>query len=256
MNRSRYVQQHPGYSNNPYHAQQYGAFPPNSQMPGMMPNQALSMPPTAYGNPQQGMGQSPIQTSMSPNAMWTANFANGPIIEDLCAPPPPMAMHASPPMNAFPPRMAHMGPMHPSGMPQIQNVYGMRQQQQQPPTPHPGFAPQHGMHPGQSSMQGMPSSRVMGTYPPYTGQQHGIGIAYPPRPYDPNMGLTRPRLETGFPNPVGTGQPGVNGNGMGQMGGSPNMGNSPGGDGMPPLTPVEEALRGFLSPDLNDLGHP
>jgi hypothetical protein len=51
---------------------------------------------------------------------------------------------------------------------------------------------------------------------------------------------------------------------MGQMG-SPDMsdlgvggGMSPMGDleGMAPLTPVEEAIRGFLSPDLGDLGHP
>lgn len=211
-----------------------------------MPAQSLSMPPTAYGNPQQGMGQSPIQNSLSPNAMWSANFANGPIIEDLCAPPPPMGMHAaSPPMNAFPPGMP-MGPMHPGGMGQIQNVYGIRQ-----PTPQQ-FA--QGMHPGQGHpMQGMPSARVMGTFPPYTGQQHGIGIVYPPRPYDLNAMVVRPRLETGFPNPVGPGQ-GGNGGGIGQMG-SPNIGGSPAGDGMPPLTPVEEALRGFLSPDLGDLGH-
>ncbi|KAK4150007.1 hypothetical protein C8A00DRAFT_46503 [Chaetomidium leptoderma] len=248
MNRSRYVP-HPAYSINPYQQQPYGAVPAHAQMGGMMPTQqSLSMPPSAYGNPQQGMGQSPIQTSLSPNTMWTANFANGPIIEDLCAPPQPMGMHpGSPPMNAFPPRMS-MGPMHPGGMQHVQNVYGMPH----PPTPHP-FA--HAMHhPGQGSqMQGIPSARVMGTYPPYTGQQHGY--VYPPQQLDPNVGMmARPRLDTGFPTPVGA-MPGGNGAGMGQIS-SPPMGGSPGNDGMPPLTPVEETLRGFLSPDLGDLGHP
>ena len=246
MNRSRYVP-NPVYSVNPYQQQQYGHIPQQPQMQGMMPPQHMSMAPSAYGNPQPGMGQSPMQTSMSPNGMWTPNFANGPIIEDLCAPPPPMGMPmTSPPMNGLPQGMA-MAPMHPGAMPQVQNVYGIRQ-----PTPHP-FA--HGMHPGQGPpMQGMPSARVMGTYPPYTGQQHGIGIVYPPRQMDHNAMMARPRLETGFANPVPTG-PGGNGAGMGQMT-SPNMGGSPAGDGMPPLTPVEEALRGFLSPDMGDLGHP
>lgn len=249
MNRSRYVP-NPVYSANPYQQQQqqqqYGAVQQQqAQMQGMMPGQPMPMHPSAYGNPQPGMSQSPMQTSMSPNAMWAANFANGPIIEDLCAPPPPMGMHTSPPMNGMHPRMA-MGPFPPgSGMPQIQNVYGLRQ-----PTPHP-FAPQ-GMHPGQGQpMQGMPSSRVMGTYPPYTGQQHGIGIVYP-RPMEQSRMMMQPRLETGFANPVPTG-PSGNGLGMGQVA-SPNLGGSPGGDGMQPLTPVEEALRGFLSPDLGDLG--
>jgi hypothetical protein len=151
----------------------------------------------------------------------------------------------SPPMNFPPPRMA-MAPMHPGAMPQVQNVYGIRQ-----PTPLPFAAP--GMLPGQGApMQGMPSARIMGTYPPYTGQQHGI--AYPARPMDPNVMLVRPRLETGFPNPVPTASAG-NAAGMGQIS-SPPIGGSPGGDatGMPPLTPVEEALREFLSPDLSDLG--
>ncbi|KAH6623410.1 hypothetical protein F5144DRAFT_595587 [Chaetomium tenue] len=249
MNRSRYVP-NPVYSVNPYQQQQqqqYGAIPQQAQLQGMMPGQAMSMHPSAYGSPPPGVGHSPMQTSMSPNTNWAANFANGPIIEDLCAPPPPMGMHASPPMNGMHPRMA-MGPMHPGGMPQIQNVYGLRQ-----PTPHP-FAPQ-GMHPGPgqpTTMQGMPSARVMGTYPPYTGQQHGIGIVYP-RPMDPNAMMVRPRLETAFANPVPTGPGGNAGLGMGQVA-SPNMGGSPGGDGMQPLTPVEEALREFLSPDLGDLG--
>jgi hypothetical protein len=147
----------------------------------------------------------------------------------------------SPPM-AFPPPGMPMAPMHPSAMPQVQNVYGIRQ-------PVPFAAP--GMLPGQTaSMQGMPSARIMGTYPPYTGQQHGI--AYPARPMDPNVMLVRPRLETGFPNPLPSAS-GGNAAGMGQIS-SPPMGGSPGGDAMPPLTPVEEALREFLSPDLSDLG--
>ncbi len=100
-------------------------------------------------------------------------------------------------------------------------------------------------------MQGMPAARVVGTYPPYTGQQHGIGYAPPPQQgmVDPSGMLARPRLETVFPAPVVSGVP---------IGGSPSMGGSPGPDGMArqPLTPVEEALRGFLSPELGDLGHP
>ncbi|KAG7294201.1 hypothetical protein NEMBOFW57_004271 [Staphylotrichum longicolle] len=255
MNRSRYVP-HPAYAMSPYQPQPYGAIPPQSQIPGMMPTQPLSMPPSAYGNAPPNIGQSPIQTTLSPNALWAANFANGPIIEDLCAPPPPMGIpSASPPMSAFPPPRMAMAPMHPGAMPQVQNVYGIR-----PHAPHPFAPPGIQMHPGQAAaaaaqMQGMPAARVMGTYPPYTGQQHGIAYAPAPRTMDPSAALMgRPRLETGFPTPVGGG-PGSGALGMGQMN-SPGVGTVSDADGVPPLTPVEEALRGFLSPDLGDLGHP
>ncbi|KAK4096300.1 hypothetical protein N658DRAFT_501734 [Parathielavia hyrcaniae] len=259
MNRSHYVPQN-GFPPSPYNPQQsYGAAPqPSSQMQGMAHHPSTMTPP-GYGNPPPGMGESPIQPSLSPSTMWTtANFTNGPIIEDLCAPPPPpMGMFSvSPPMNAFPPGMT-MGPMHPGAMPQLQAVYGgigMRH--------HPGSYAAPGMlphaPPGQGAMQGgIPSTRILGTYPPYTGQQHGY--AYPPRPMDPNMNMNgmlgRPRLETGFHNPVPSSAPPA-GNaavGMGHVG-SPHMEGSPGGDGMPPLTPVEEALREFLSTDLGNLG--
>ena len=255
MNRSRYV---PHYAINPYQTQQpYGAVPPHSQMPGMMPQQSLAMPPPGF---PPGMGQSPIQASLSPNGMWSGPFANGPIIEDLCAPPHPQQMglpSASPPMPGFPPPRMAMAPMHPGAMPQVQNVYGMPQHHHPHHAPL-GFAPppqQHGMHPhlgpgGMMQMQGMQAARVVGTYPPYTGQQHGYGPPPPPPGMmDPSGMMARPRLETGFPAPVMSGMP---------MGGSPSMGGSPGADGMmrQPLTPVEEALRGFLSPELGDLGHP
>lgn len=241
MNRSRYVPD-PAYPINPYQQQQYDGASQQPQSQGMMSSQRLSMPPSAYGSPQPGMNQSSIQTSMSPSAMWTANFANGPIIEDLCAPPPPMAM-VSPPMNAIHQPM-NMAQMHPGVMPHVQNVYGIRQ-----PTPHP-FPP--GLHHSQApAMQGMPSSRVVGSYPPYTGQQHGIGIVYPSRQMDPMAMMTRPRLETGFPGTVPAAPP-ANGAAMGQMA-TPNMNNSPAGDGIPPLTPAEEeALRELLSPDLGN----
>ena len=257
MNRSRYV---PHYPINPYQTQQpYGAVPPNAQMPGMMPTQPLAMPPPGF--PPPGMSQSPIQTSLSPNAMWPAPFPNGPIIEDLCAPPHPQmgVPSASPPMPGFPPPRMAMAPMHPGAMPQVQNVYGIPQHHAQhaplgfaPPPPPQGMHPHLGQGGGMMSMQGMPAARVVGTYPPYTGQQHGYGPLPPGAQgmVDPSGGmLARPRLETGFPAPVVSGVP---------MGGSPSMGGSPGLEGMPrqPLTPVEEALRGFLSPDLGDLGHP
>ncbi|KAK4119143.1 hypothetical protein N657DRAFT_693966 [Parathielavia appendiculata] len=242
MNRSQYVHQ-TAFPPSPYNPQSYGAVPQPSQMQGMAPH-PNAVPQPGYSNPTPSIGQSPIQPSVSPNTMWTANFANGPIIEDLCAPPPPMGIFsASPPMNAFPPGMA-MGPMHPGSMPQVQTVYGIRHH----PFAVPGMLP-----PGQGApMQGIPSTRVLGTYPPYTGQQHGY--AYPGRPMDPSMNamLARPRLETGFPHAVPPAPPG-NAAGMGHMS-SPHMEGSPGGDAMPPLTPVEEALREFLSPDLGELG--
>jgi hypothetical protein len=161
---------------------------------------------------------------------------------------------ASPPMHALPPRMA-IGPMHPGAMPQVQNVFGIRQ-----PTPHPFAHPSVHHHQAQGlGMQGIPSARIVGAYPPYAGSQPGMVYAPPPPPpppqvhVDPSGVLARPRMETGFPTPVAGTQAG-NAPGMGQMG-SPEMGSNPDGEGMPPLTPVEEALRGFLSPNLSDLGH-
>ncbi|KAK4238605.1 hypothetical protein C8A03DRAFT_33357 [Achaetomium macrosporum] len=257
MNRSRYIPP-TAYSINAY--QPYGVVPTQSQMqPGMMPSQPMGLPPQAtYSNPQQH--QSPVQASLSPNAMWTANFANGPIIEDLCAPPPPPPPIAIP--SAPPPHMrmhaAHtMGPMHPGAMPQVQNVYGVRQ-----PVPHPAYA--QGAFPGQP-MQGIPATRVMGTYPPYVGvgqpqPQPQSVVQHPTYPVPPNAAamMGRPRLETGFPSaPVSAGgQHTVSGSsgGMGQMGSPDSMdiGASPAGE--MELTPVEEALRGFLSGTEMDLG--
>ncbi|KAL2021909.1 hypothetical protein VTK56DRAFT_6504 [Thermocarpiscus australiensis] len=210
-------------------------------MPGMIPTQPLSLPPSTYGNPQPGMAQ----PSMSPNAMWTANIANGPIIEDLCAPPPMGFPSGSPPLNALPPRMP-MAPMHPSAMPRVQNVFGIHQ-----PTLHP-FAP--GMPGHAASPMGVPTSRVMGAYPPYASQQPGM--VYPQRPLDLMAGLPGPRLETGFPGP-GTGVAG-GGSGMGlQQMNSPPEGGSPEGQGqdqgMPALTPVEESLNEFFSNEIGNM---
>ncbi|KXX78113.1 hypothetical protein MMYC01_205094 [Madurella mycetomatis] len=128
MNRSRYVPQ--AYPVSSY--QPYGSIPTTAAPQGMMPTQPMAMAPPTYGSisAQQGMGQSPIQTQLSPNSMWTTAFPNGPIIEDLVAPPMGIPS-ASPPMNAFPPRMAAMTQMHPGAMPQVQNVFGVRQ-----PMPH------------------------------------------------------------------------------------------------------------------------
>lgn len=285
MNRSRYMP-HAAYSINPYHPQPYGSVP---IMPGMMAPQTMALPPTTattYGN--SAAQQSPIQTSLlsPPNAMWTANFANGPIIEDLCVPPqppPPHHLASSPPLNALPPRMAAPPMMHPGAMPQVQNVFGIRQPAVGPqhhpfagmPVPHPGHA-QHGppmVHHHHHHPPGMPvpAARVMGSYPPYVvgqpqqphQQQHQqAGVMYHPSAAAAVLG--RPRLETGFPSaPVGGGG-GAGGAAAGmqqQYMGSPEVGNhsasglSPEVDGMAPLTPgVEEALRGFLSQDLGELG--
>jgi hypothetical protein len=113
-----------------------------------------------------------------------------------------------------------------------------------------GSYPPYGVHPQQQQQQMQQQQQQQ--------QQQHQQIAYQQRPFDPSAAgmMGRPRLETGFPlavMPVG-----ANGGGMQGQVGSPNMGGSPGGgDGMggQPLTPVEEALRGFLSPDLGDLGH-
>ncbi|KAK4222592.1 hypothetical protein QBC38DRAFT_489466 [Podospora fimiseda] len=103
--------------------------PGMQQLPGFpnSPNPQQQAQQAAFGSPNpNALGASPIlQHTMSPSALWTAQFANGPIIEDLCAPPPHhhhMTL-ASPPMNALPPR-GPPGMMH---MPQVQNVYGVRQ---------------------------------------------------------------------------------------------------------------------------------
>ncbi|CAP62063.1 uncharacterized protein PODANS_5_560, partial [Podospora anserina S mat+] len=212
MNRSRYVPQQSAYTAAQFQPFGPGPVPTPAQMPGMIP----------MGYPQQqmfggspnpnAMGASPIlqqQQAMSPNALWAANFANGPIIEDLCA-PPQMGLPTSPPMNALPPRGMPMGAaIHPSSMPQVQNVFGLRQ----PGTPHPG----HGFAP---MMPGVPSSH---------------GWIVPSRlccPATRNCQECEPGFATG-------------GNGTEQMG-SPSMGNSPGAQ---PLTPVESTLQGFMSPD-------
>ncbi|KAK4131310.1 hypothetical protein BT67DRAFT_161178 [Trichocladium antarcticum] len=276
MNRSRYVPQ-TAYSISPY-AQQYGPAPA-SQFTAMMPppQQTLAMPSSTY-NPQPSMG-----VGHSPSSIWTPSFAaHGPIIEDLCAPPPPhlagLGLSGSPPMGSLPPRMAALQTQmhHPGAMPQVQNVYGLpmhhtfaQHQQQQQQQQHMQQQYQQHLQQQQQHLQ-----RVMvGSYPPYgvqqqQQQQHAQQMAFQQhqqhhqqlqqRGFD-GVGAGMPgrtRLETGFPAavmPVGAGNQG----GMQGQVGSPNMGGSPGGgDGMgAPLTPVEEALRGFLSPDLNDLGH-
>ncbi|KAL2167553.1 hypothetical protein VTG60DRAFT_1139 [Thermothelomyces hinnuleus] len=241
--RSRFVPD-PAYSINPYQQQQqqqYGAVPQQPQSQGMMSSQRLSSVPSSV----PGGGQTPMQPSMSPSTMWTANFANGPIIEDLCAPPPPIAMF-TPPINAIHQPMP-LAAMRPGAMPQVQNVYGIRQ-----PALHPFPC---GVHPGQGPpMHGMPSSRVVGSYPPYASQQPGIGIVYPPPPQmDLGAMMARPRLDTGFASTIPAAPaPSAAGNAaeMGQMA-APNINNSPAGEGMPSMTPAEEeALREFLSPDL------
>jgi hypothetical protein len=158
---------------------------------------------------------------------------------------------ASPPINAFPPRMM---PMHPGAMPQVQNVFGVRQ-----PLP-PQFAGMHMAGP----MQGMhpqPTTRMMGTYPPYGVAGHhqpppppqqqpiGLGFHHPQqRGFDPSPVLARPTMDTGFPGAAGDAPaPG----GMQQMG-SPPMGGSPGGNPtMERLTHEDGSLAGFLSPDLS-----
>ncbi|KAK0664568.1 hypothetical protein QBC41DRAFT_328530 [Cercophora samala] len=256
MNRSRYVPQQSAYTTSQFQPFGPGPVPTPAQMPGMIP----------MGYPQQqmfggspnpnAMGGSPIlqqQQAMSPSAMWAANFANGPIIEDLCA-PPQMGLPTSPHMNGLPPRGMPMGAaIHPSSMPQVQNVFGLRQ----PGTPHPG----HGFAP---MMPGVPA-RMVGSYPPgYAAQPQGLAWSHPhqlqlqqqlqqqaaqqhaqqqqqqqqqQRQFlDPTMMLGRPRMEPGFA---------AGGNGAEQMG-SPSMGNSPGAQ---PLTPVESTLQGFMSPD-------
>ncbi|KAK3305975.1 uncharacterized protein B0T15DRAFT_533957 [Chaetomium strumarium] len=282
MNRSRYVP-HAVYSINPYASNPYGIGPTQSPMQGgggmMPPSQAMGMAASQspYGSPQsqQHHGQSPVQTSLSPNAMWAANFANGPIIEDLCAPPPPPL--TMPP--AAPPHMRMAAHMHPGAMPQVQNVYGVRQPGGLPlhHHHHPAYAVQ-GPYPGQP-MQGIPTAaRVVGTYPPYTSSmpqqpqqvQPGMHLGYHPAGQNATGMLGRPRLETGFPSaPVAAGGPGQQHEGrMGGQMGSPDSGGSmdlgvgtnpvvvSDLEGVAPLTPVEEAIRGFLSPDLGDLGHP
>ena len=155
MNRSRYVAQQP-YAMSPYPPQAFGIgpVPTPAQMPGAGGMMHPGMPPQVSGfpNPQQqaqqaafgspnpnAMGASPVlQQAMSPSALWTAQFANGPIIEDLCAPPPHHHPHhmglASPPLNALPPRGPGM-----MQMPQVQNVYGLRQ----PPAAGFMIPPQH-----------------------------------------------------------------------------------------------------------------
>lgn len=263
MNRSRYVPP-TAYPINPYSQQPFGPVSSASGMQGMMPAPPLAMPSQPYSNQQQpGMGQSPVQSQMSPSPMWSSNF-NGPIIEDLCAPPPPFFVglpSASPPLNALPPRMAIAGMPHPAALPQVQNVYGIHQ-----PTPHP-FAQPPPMHhpagqPGQGHMGAMPSARVVGSYPPYAAQPGPAGgVPVPPFPQRPAaamMGVGAPRLEamatttTGFPS-APTPVVGANAPGMQQISSPPMGGGSPGPEGLQPLTPVEEALRGFLSPDLGDL---
>lgn len=226
-----------------------------------------------------------------------------------------MGMPGSGMMNGMPLPPHHRMP--PQVQAQVQNVYGLR--------------PGGGMMQGMQGIPGMPgggmpmpgaiqSSRVMGTYPPYTGQQHGVGVPFPPPTHmmppqyhqqhqqhhqqqqqqqqhlqlqqqrqqeqqqrqHEQQGLNPfpPRLDTAFmtglnaPKSAVSALPGPGGPAMGQMAspelglglgmgmglgmgldGSPNSRGGPGGDGNGgPLTPVEEALRGFLSPDLGELG--
>ncbi|KAL2260348.1 hypothetical protein VTK26DRAFT_5653 [Humicola hyalothermophila] len=297
MNRSRYVAQ-PTYALNQYNPQPYGAVPAPG---GMMPGQQLAVPSsTTYGSPPPTTlsSQSPIQNTLSPSSTWAATFANGPIIEDLCAPPPPppppayaaAAVLQSPPLNAFHQRM----PMHPSALPQVQDVFGVRQ----PVLPaFPGMHPHQAAQLHQHQRQGGVQRAVMlGQYPPSTaaayGMNHhpaGLGMTFPgagpsapllaaqtqaqPQPQQPQQ-----PLEAGFPTavmPAGSGNGGGVGVGVAagqqqpvnspEVGGnsSPEVGGSrPGDDGSggglvagPALTPVEEALRGFLSPDMGNLGN-
>ncbi|KAK4203632.1 hypothetical protein QBC40DRAFT_219203 [Triangularia verruculosa] len=261
MNRSRYVPQQAAYTTSQFQPFGPGPVPTPAQMPGMIP-MGYPQQQVFGGSPNpNAMGASPIlqqQQAMSPNAMWAANFTNGPIIEDLCAPPQMGLPTSPPPMNALPHRGMPMGAaMHPSSMPQVQNVFGLRQ----PGTPHPG----HGFAP---MMPGMPA-RMVGSYPPgYAAQPQGIAWAgaHPhhhqlqlqhqlqqqaaahqqaqqqqqqQRQFlDPTMILGRPRMEGGgFAS---------GGNGGEQMG-SPSMGSSPAA--AQPLTPVESTLQGFMSAD-------
>ncbi|KAK4184277.1 hypothetical protein QBC35DRAFT_540627 [Podospora australis] len=278
MNRSRYVPQQQAYAVNPYQA--FGPMPTSAQpMPGMMPIGAFPPQQSAFGagspNPNP-MGASPIlqqhQHLTSPASMW-ANFANGPIIEDLCAPPPThMGLAGSPPMNALPHhhqmRLASMGAgIHPSSLPQIQNVYGMRHPGQPGGTPHPGFI---GAFPG--SPPGMPV-RMAGSFPPgYAAQPQGLAPQWAFQQHqqmqqqqqmqqhhqaqqqrnmvDPNAILSRPRMAG--PGMVEATQ------GLGldlDMGGQGQQQQMQGGQQgqqgqgqQQPLTPVDNSLGGFLSP--------
>ncbi|KAK3897621.1 hypothetical protein C8A05DRAFT_19649 [Staphylotrichum tortipilum] len=225
MNRSRYIPQ-PPYGMNPYQPPYPTALPPS----GLLPAQ---LPPSAYTTSQPIPSQQPHSlhgpTALSPPNLWTPSFANGPIIEDLCAPPPPPHLLGM----QFPP---HQGSM-PGGMPmmpQVQGVYPLRHQQHHQHQQNPFGAMQ--------PMQGMTSARVVGTYPPYAGQQHGVGPGEARGMMDGGMGMGAPRVDTGFAGLAAGGMMG------GQMG-SPSVGGaaSPGEGGVHgPMTPVEEMLRGVL----------
>ncbi|KAL1839506.1 hypothetical protein VTJ49DRAFT_1444 [Mycothermus thermophilus] len=277
-----------GQRNLPYNASTYNAGPYASTSPyGSVspPSQAIqtappppggmiTSPPTSFTSPVPATATllstntSPLQGALSPpTSLWTASAA-APIIEDLCVPPPPMAYPVPAALSAFPPMM-----------PQMQNIYGMPRHTAVYP-PASSTQPPTGFLPTAGTMHGMPSARVVGSYPPYAAtqqaaiqqeqqrrlllqqqqqqreeqeqaqqQQQGVGLGFPPQGYE--MG----RLGTGYPDAVTSGVGGA-GPGNGLMDGS--SGGVGGGDaadgGVAPLTPVEEALRGFLSPDIGFVG--
>ncbi|KAL2266753.1 hypothetical protein VTJ83DRAFT_6105 [Remersonia thermophila] len=273
MNR-RYDQRNP-----PYNGSTYDALPCVSTAPydsGCAPSQAMqpagpslgrmiTSPPTSFTGQAPGTGTplganpSPLQGALSPpTSLWTAS-ATTPIIEDLCVPPPPMAYPVPAALSAFPPVM-----------PPMQHVYGMPRAAVYPAASAAGLLPTTG------TMQGMPSARVVGSYPPYAAtqqaaihqeqqrrlllqqqqreeqeqaQQQGWALGFPPQGYAP-LGS----LGTGYPNAVASTVGAAAGNGMMDVS-SGCVGGGDAADGeMAPLTPVEEALRGLLSPDIGLAG--
>ncbi|KAK3385868.1 hypothetical protein B0H63DRAFT_449867 [Podospora didyma] len=161
MNPSQYLPNR--YAMNPYGQQ----FNPSQQQfqpyPGQIPSgQLMSFPP--YGSSQGSPGMQMQQgQQLPPGAMWASGFPTGPIIEDLCAPNPMSMQGGSPPINSMPARMS-MASMHPSSMPQVQDVFGLRQ-------PAYGTYPQ-GISPHQAAQMQQAQrqqQRMMGPYPPTSG---------------------------------------------------------------------------------------
>ncbi|KAK4160904.1 hypothetical protein QBC43DRAFT_219072 [Cladorrhinum sp. PSN259] len=257
MNRSRYVPQQQQYTMSHFQPSPYGIgpVPTPAQMPGAggMMHPGMQQIQAAFGSPNpNALGASPIlQQSMSPSALWTAQFANGPIIEDLCAPP---AHHhhmglASPPMNALPPRGPH-GLMH---MPQVQNVFGLRQPgmmmaPQQPgrlSVPGAGFPPpsQGFMHMQQQQQQHQHQQQMQIQW--QLQHQHAQAQAHvQAQAQAHHQHQQRQQMEMELAA------------GMGQGGGQQQMDSPQGSSGTPgqtmavPLTPVESALNSFLTAEI------
>ncbi|KAK3376340.1 hypothetical protein B0T24DRAFT_618481 [Lasiosphaeria ovina] len=223
----------------------------------MSPNgQILTYPPSTYaGHGMNQMAQHQQQQQYQPGAMWASGFPAGPIIEDLCAPPMGMVGPGSPPINSMPARMP-MGSMHPSSMPQVQNVFGLR---------HPTY---HNMvMPPQNAMQAQSmQSRMVGSYPPYgvtpqqqaqaqqqahhharqqqQAQQHQQRQQQQLQQLDPSTmmprtGATRVDTTTGFPSDVASSDDAGLGQHMTSPGGNPQAGM--------PLTP-DNGYNSFMSP--------